>query len=141
MNEREQAIMQLILHSGSAKTHAYEALRQVNEGKYEKADEEMQLANDEITSAHNAQTSLLQEEAAGGKMEITGLFLHAQDHLMTTISEMNLIKQIMELRKIVNDLLEDKIELRKIVNTLLEDKLENTQNGSIKNEEGGINGD
>ena len=32
------------------------------------------------------------------------LFVHAQDHLMTAITEKNLIEQIIELRKIVNTL-------------------------------------
>jgi PTS system cellobiose-specific IIA component len=105
---KEEVIMQLILHAGSAKTYAYEALRYVNDEKYQEADSKMQLAQEEIILAHNAQTSLLQAEAAGEKLEITGLFLHAQDHLMTTMSELNLIEQIMELRKVVNTLLEDK---------------------------------
>ncbi|MGL4665686.1 MAG: PTS lactose/cellobiose transporter subunit IIA, partial [Clostridium butyricum] len=33
------------------------------------------------------------------------LFVHAQDHLMTAISEKNLIEQIIELRKVVNTLI------------------------------------
>jgi PTS system cellobiose-specific IIA component len=108
MDEKVEIIMQLILHSGSAKTHAYEALRQVNEGKYQEADQKMQSAHDEMNLAHDAQTSLLQKEAAGDKMEISALFLHAQDHVMTTMSELSLIEQIMDLRKVVNTLLADK---------------------------------
>jgi PTS system cellobiose-specific IIA component len=105
MNEKEVVIMQMILQAGNAKSHAYEALRQTNEGKYQEAEKEMQLAHDAMGVAHNAQTSLLHAEAGGEKMEITVLFIHAQDHLMTTMSELSLIEQIMELRKVVNTLL------------------------------------
>ena len=108
MNEMEQTIMQLIIHSGDAKTHGYEAIRRINEGDSDGADEEIKLAHDALIVAHNAQTSLLQKEAAGNKIEISALFVHAQDHLMTSMSELNLIEQIVELRKVVNTLLEDK---------------------------------
>mgnify|MGYP000888391183 CR=1 FL=1 len=98
MNEMEMTIMQLIIHSGDAKTHGYDS---------EGADEEIKLAHDALIVAHNAQTSLLQKEAAGEKVEISALFVHAQDHLMTSMSELNLIEQIVELRKVVNTLLEN----------------------------------
>ncbi|NBL55002.1 PTS lactose/cellobiose transporter subunit IIA, partial [Escherichia coli] len=84
--------------------HAYMALSLVNEGKYEEAENEMQLANDALGKAHDAQTEMLQKEASGEKVELSVLFVHAQDHLMTSISEKNLIEQIIELRKIVNTL-------------------------------------
>lgn len=95
----DQIIMGLILHSGDAKQHIYLALNQVKQGKFEESDKEIQLAEDALTEAHNMQTSFLAQEAGGNKSEITALFVHAQDHLMTTITEINLIKEIIELRK------------------------------------------
>jgi len=111
MDENEEvAIMQLIIHSGDAKSHAYEALRRVNEGKYQEADDEMQLAHDAMHVAHDAQTALMHKELSGEKIKISVLFLHAQDHVMTSMSEISLIEQIMGLRKIVNTLLEGRVE-------------------------------
>ena len=71
---------------------------------YDEADKEMQLANDALAKAHDSQTEMLQKEAAGEKVDFSILFVHAQDHLMTAISEKNLIEQIIELRKVVNTL-------------------------------------
>jgi PTS system cellobiose-specific IIA component len=105
MDEMELTIMNIIINAGEAKTHAYEALRKVNEGEYEAAEEEMRKADDALEVAHNAQTSLIQKEASGEKIDIGVLFVHAQDHLMTAMSEKNLIEQIIELRKVVNSLL------------------------------------
>lgn len=105
MEEIELSIMNIIINAGEAKTHAYEALRKVNEGKYDAADEEMKKANEALEVAHNFQTSFIQKEANGEKVDIGVLFVHAQDHLMTAISEKNLIEQIIELRKVVNTLL------------------------------------
>ena len=104
MNELELSIMNIIVNAGDAKSCAYEALAKVNDGDYEEADKLMEKASDALNLAHNAQTGMLQKEASGEKVEISILFVHAQDHLMTALSEINLIEQIMELRKIINTL-------------------------------------
>ncbi|MFT8351947.1 PTS lactose/cellobiose transporter subunit IIA [Clostridium saccharoperbutylacetonicum] len=104
MEPLEMAIMNIIINAGDCKNHAYMALNFVNEGKYEEADKEIVLANDALSKAHDSQTEMLQKEAAGEKIELSVLFVHAQDHLMTAITEKNLIQQIMELRKVVNTL-------------------------------------
>nr|WP_206154730.1 PTS lactose/cellobiose transporter subunit IIA [Clostridium beijerinckii] len=104
VEELEMAIMNIIINAGDCKNHAYMALNNVNEGKYEEADKEMQLANDALAKAHDGQTMFLHKEANGEKIDMSVLFVHAQDHLMTAITEKNLIEQIMELRKVVNTL-------------------------------------
>ena len=105
MEQLEMAIMNIIINAGDCKNHAYMALNMVNEGKYEEAEKEIELANDALAKAHDAQTEMLQKEASGEKIELSILFVHAQDHLMTAISEKNLIEQIIELRKVVNTLI------------------------------------
>lgn len=104
MNELELAIMNIIINAGDCKNHAYTALNYVNERKYEEADKELEAANEALAKAHDGQTTFLQKEAGGEKIDISVLFVHAQDHLMTAISEKNLIEQIIELRKVVNSL-------------------------------------
>jgi len=105
MEQLEMAIMNIIINAGDCKNHAYMALGMVNEGKYEEAEKEIELANDALAKAHDAQTEMIQKEASGEKIELSLLFVHAQDHLMTAISEKNLIEQIIELRKVVNTLI------------------------------------
>ena len=53
MNEFEMAIMNIIINAGDCKNHAYMALNNVNEGKYEEADNELQLANAALAKAHD----------------------------------------------------------------------------------------
>jgi PTS system cellobiose-specific IIA component len=48
---------------------------------------------------------MLQEEASGNPLKVSILFVHSQDHLMTTISEKNMILEIIELRKVVNSII------------------------------------
>jgi PTS system cellobiose-specific IIA component len=103
--ELEQIVMNIIIYSGEARAFAYEALHKVNEGKYDEALSLMEKADEEVGKAHDIQSTLLQKESAGDTVNVSILFVHAQDHLMTSISEKNLIREIIELRKIVNTLM------------------------------------
>lgn len=105
MSDLELSIMNIIVNAGDAKSFAYEALEKVNEEIYEEADELMKKASEALKLAHNSQTEMLQKEASGEKIEISVLFIHAQDHLMTALSEINLIEQIIKLRKTINTLI------------------------------------
>jgi PTS system cellobiose-specific IIA component len=101
----EEIIMGIIINAGDARAHAYEALDKANNGDFQGAEQSMELANEAIGQAHEVQTSLLVREANGEKLDIGVLFVHSQDHLMTAISEKNLIGQIIELRKVIHPLL------------------------------------
>ncbi|HFI0149691.1 TPA: PTS lactose/cellobiose transporter subunit IIA [Streptococcus suis] len=95
----DQIIMGLILYAGDAKQHAYKALEFVKKKEYEASEQELALADAALLEAHNMQTKFLAQEASGTKSEITALFIHSQDHLMTSLTEINLIKEIIDLRK------------------------------------------
>ena len=95
----DQIIMGLILNAGDAKQQIYQALSFVKEGDYESSEDEIAKADAALLEAHNLQTQFLAQEAGGTKTEITALFVHSQDHLMTTITEINLIKEMIDLRK------------------------------------------
>lgn len=99
MTEIEEIIMGLILNAGSAKQHIYEALQQTKDGDYAASDESIRLADQAINDAHSVQSAWLAKEAAGEVTEITAIFVHAQDHLMTTMTEMNLIKELISMRR------------------------------------------
>lgn len=104
----EEVVMGIIINAGDARAYAYEALNKANEGDFDGADKSMELANEAIGLAHDTQTSLLSKEANGEKIEISLLFIHSQDHLMTAITEKNLISQIIELRKQLQPILHKK---------------------------------
>ena len=95
----DQIIMGLILNACDAKQHIYQALSFAKEGDYESSEDEIAKADAALLEAHNLQTQFLAQEAGGTKTEITALFVHSQDHLMTSITEINLIKEMIDLRK------------------------------------------
>lgn len=103
MNEEimsdEMIVMNIIMSAGEAKGLMYDALSKAKEGNFDEVDALIEKAEDALGKAHNIQTSLITREADGDKINISMLFVHAQDHLMTCMSEKNLIKEIIEMRK------------------------------------------
>lgn len=100
----ETIIFEIILHAGNARAEAYEALRAAQAGNFAKAAEHLKQADDEISIAHRTQADIIQQEVQGKKVEVTLLFVHAQDHLMTAMSEKNLIENMVEMHKTIREL-------------------------------------
>jgi len=91
--------MNVILHAGNARDYVFQAVDKASNGEFDQADELMQKANDEIVTAHKAQTNTLQLEAEGIDIPYSPLFGHAQDTLMTVKSELNIMREIIKLYK------------------------------------------
>jgi len=101
INKEELALisMNVILHAGNAREYVFQAVDKASNREFELADELMIKANEEIVTAHRAQTDTLQKEAEGIEIPFSPLFGHAQDTLMTVKSEMNIMKEIIKLYK------------------------------------------
>lgn len=102
-NELIQVAMQIILHAGDARNHVTDALKAAKQFDFETADLEMQEADKCITMAHKSQTETVQSEMSGEKFEYSMLFAHAQDTLMTIMSEINMSKEMIDILKIIKD--------------------------------------
>ena len=76
----------IILHSGNARTLIHEAFKLLGQGEKAAARQQLDKANEAILEAHKAQTNLLKEYASGQKIEMEIIMVHAQDHLMTTMT-------------------------------------------------------
>jgi PTS system cellobiose-specific IIA component len=99
MINQEQEIFEIITHGGNARALAYEALTAAEEFNFEKADELIKQSYEEIGYAHKTQTRLIQAELNGEKYEKSLLMIHAQDHLMTAMSEQKLIEHMIRIIK------------------------------------------
>ncbi|GGE27645.1 PTS lactose transporter subunit IIA [Pullulanibacillus camelliae] len=91
--------MNVILYAGNARNYVFQAVNKASNGDFDEADELMEKANDEVTTAHQAQTDTLQKEAKGIGISYSPLFGHAQDTLMTVKSEINMMKEIIKIYK------------------------------------------
>ncbi|HEM3504818.1 PTS cellobiose transporter subunit IIA [Streptococcus suis] len=101
MNQEELQVVafQIILHSGTARTEVHEAFAAMRAGDYETASEKLETANMELVEAHHAQTKLLQDYASGIEIKIEIIMVHAQDHLMTTMTLREVALEMLELYK------------------------------------------
>ena len=95
----EEIIMNLIVHSGEVRSYSMEAIQCAKNGNVTKAKELIQIAEKELSQAHNVQTSLIQNEANGEKTEISLLMVHAQDHLMTSMTLKSLAVELIDIHQ------------------------------------------
>lgn len=96
--ETIQSAMTIILFAGDARAACMQALAAIAMNDYDTAHNEIKKATQEITKAHKAQTDEIQDEAAGVREgEYSLLFTHAQDTLMTVMSEINIAKHIIKI--------------------------------------------
>jgi len=100
--QMEQEIFEIISHGGDARGFAYDALKAARENEMDSAYELLNKSQEELNLAHNTQTKLIQAELNGENLKMSLLMVHAQDQLMTTISEKNLIEQMVEMLKIIH---------------------------------------
>lgn len=101
MNREELQMLgfEIVAYSGDARSTLLKLLREVRQGNFENIDKELQDADENLKLAHNAQTKILAQEASGEAMDIGFIFIHGQDHLMTTLLLRDIIQDFIALYK------------------------------------------
>lgn len=89
----------IIANAGDARSYAFGALEAAKAGNFEEAEALLKQSDEAATQAHKAQTELLFKEANGDKATVDVLLVHAQDHLMTSMLAVELIKELITLYK------------------------------------------
>ncbi|WP_312946832.1 PTS N,N'-diacetylchitobiose transporter subunit IIA [Superficieibacter sp.] len=98
-DELEEVVMGLIINSGSARSQAYAALKKAKAGDFVAAQELMAQSKIALNEAHRVQTQLIESDQGQGKMKVSLVLVHAQDHLMTSMLARELIAEIIELHE------------------------------------------
>ena len=98
----EEIILNIIMHSGEARNYSMEAITLAKTGNFDKAKELLIKADEQLGYAQNSQTTLIQGEAVNDKIEFSLLLVHAQDHLMTTMTFKDLAVKIIEIHEKIN---------------------------------------
>jgi PTS system cellobiose-specific IIA component len=94
-----EAIMSLIVFGGNAKSDAMEAIQAAKSSQFELANQKLRDADSSLIEAHHSQTNMLTQEASGEHVDLTLLMVHGQDHLMTSITFVDLAKEFVALYK------------------------------------------
>ena len=98
-NGAEMISFGIIANAGDARSYAFGALEAAKAGNFEEAEELLKKSNDAAVEAHHMQTELLVNEANGQKTPVDVLLVHAQEHLMTSMLAVELIKELITIYK------------------------------------------
>ena len=88
-----------VAYAGDARSKYVEALNYANEGNFGEAEKLIEEASELINEAHKVQTNMIQMEAAGNKVDVSFLMVHAQDHLMTVMLLRDIVKNFVNFAK------------------------------------------
>ncbi|MFS4432783.1 PTS N,N'-diacetylchitobiose transporter subunit IIA [Citrobacter farmeri] len=97
--ELEEVVMGLIINSGQARSLAYAALKQAKQGDFAAAKTMMEQSHMALNEAHLVQTKLIEGDQGEGKMKVSLVLVHAQDHLMTSMLARELVTELIELHE------------------------------------------
>ena len=97
--ELEEQVMGIIINAGQSRSLCYEALHAAKAGDFATADAKMQEATHYSREAHLVQTQLIESDEGEGKMKVSLVLVHAQDHLMTSMLARELVAELIELHE------------------------------------------
>ena len=97
--ELQGVAFQMILESGDARRMIHEAFALMRQAKFSEVEAKLEMAHDAIIKAHGSQADLLQKYASGVNFDVDILMVHAQDHLMTTMTLKEVANEMLYLYK------------------------------------------
>lgn len=95
----EEVVMGLIINAGQARSLACTALKQAKAGDFSGAQRTMEQSRMALSEAHRVQTQLIENDQGEGKIKVSLVLVHAQDHLMTAMLARELIAELIALHE------------------------------------------
>ena len=101
MNREELSMLgfEIVAYAGDARSSLMTLLKEVRSGNFDNVEKYLKEADEKLNLAHNFQTKILAQEAGGEQLDIGFIFIHGQDHLMTTLLLRELVQDFVELYK------------------------------------------
>ena len=97
MIDTEQYSFQLILHSGNARSTAYEALQLVKSNAFKEGEKKLRTA-EEMVEAQKLHAKLLRIMAnQEGELDMNLLLIHAEDHIASSSIAVEMSGELIEL--------------------------------------------
>lgn len=102
--DTEQYSFQLILHSGNARSLAYEALQKVKETQFDEGETLYKQAKDELVEAQKMHAQLLRAMANQEEVDINLLLIHAEDHITSSGIMCEMTREMIDMYKKMEEL-------------------------------------
>lgn len=97
MKDLEVSAFQLILHSGNARSSAYEALESIKHLRKQVGLDKMKEAKTELVIAQKEHAQLLRRFANEETIQVNLLLVHAEDHISSTQVCVELIGELIQM--------------------------------------------
>ena len=95
----EQTMMELLINAGEARSSAMMAIQCARQRDWSGADAALAASDTAAKDAHKIQTQLIGADEGSGKLPVTLILVHAQDHLMNAMLCRDLAEEMVMLRK------------------------------------------
>ncbi|WP_010248671.1 PTS lactose/cellobiose transporter subunit IIA [Pantoea agglomerans] len=95
----EQTMMELLINAGEARSSAMMAIQCAHKRDWTGADAALAASDTAAKAAHKIQTALIGADEGSGKLPVTLILVHAQDHLMNAMLCRELAEELVMLRK------------------------------------------
>jgi len=81
----EEFLMTLLCQVGEARAAFMDAMQAARRGDFKQSQSLMKTGDDALVAVHKSQTSLIGFDQGEGKVTMTLILTHIQDHIMTTM--------------------------------------------------------
>ncbi len=81
----EEFLMSMLCKIGEARSLIMNAIALARQGEIKEAEALLKQSDDALAEAHKSQTSLIGFDEGEGKINMTLILTHIQDHIMTTM--------------------------------------------------------
>ncbi|WP_367990252.1 PTS lactose/cellobiose transporter subunit IIA [Vibrio sp. NTOU-M3] len=95
----EEFLMMLLCQVGEARSACMEAMSLARQDKFHKAKELLAAADEALIAVHKSQTSLIGFDEGAGKVPMTLILTHIQDHIMTTMLCREMAEEVIAIHK------------------------------------------
>lgn len=104
MDGLEMIAFNIISNVGTAKSLVMESMILSREGKFEKAQTKINEANRFIREGEQEHFKVITQEAKEKNVQLTILFMHAEDQLMTTVCLRDIALEFIETHQLIKEL-------------------------------------
>ncbi|MGC9403799.1 PTS lactose/cellobiose transporter subunit IIA [Vibrio genomosp. F10] len=98
----EEFLMTLLCQVGEARSAFMEAMMTARKGHFQQAQQLLKSGDEALTAVHKSQTALIGFDEGAGKVTMTLILTHIQDHIMTTMLCRELAEEIVAIHHKLN---------------------------------------
>ncbi|MGF1909849.1 PTS lactose/cellobiose transporter subunit IIA [Vibrio kasasachensis] len=95
----EEFLMTLLCHVGAARSSFITAMRSARSGDFTQAEKLIAEGDQALKDVHKSQTELIGFDEGAGKVQMTLILTHIQDHIMTTMLCREVTEEVIAIHK------------------------------------------